>query len=245
MLNKDGNVGNAPSMTRWPEKFLFLFPVFWIISCHFLSFKSKHEWFYWCAFRSIKSAVAALSKPWVFVLILHSQGSVSSSSPADGPTEAQTGGQTAGGEKGGQGAFVCLCDSRRLTICGLHGTGVVIVAPRNASHRGHLGPLCVTRGAFRQPRHIGGRWVVICSERGVGRLKVTRLMQSELKSHSCTQIWQLGFAFFPRVYAAWHQLHSLWCYLHSIFRRWRVLVFCAGLQTKCSEPKKIGYSVTC
>lgn len=85
-------------------------------------------------------------------------------------TKALTDGRAAGErEKGGYCVFhVCLCDSRKLTICGLHDTGVVVVAPGNASHRGHLGPLCVTWGAFRQPRHIGGRWVVICSERGVG-----------------------------------------------------------------------------
>lgn len=98
----------------------------------------------------------------VFVEILGtcSQGQTAAwCSLTDRLTKALTDGQAAGErEKGGYCVFhVCLCDSRKLTICGLHDTGVVVVAPGNASHRGHLGPLCVTRGALRQPRHIGGR----------------------------------------------------------------------------------------
>lgn len=79
---------------------------------------------------------------------LHSQGqSAACCSLTDRLTKVVTDGQTAGGEgeKGGYCVLhVCLCDSRKLTICGLHDTGVVVVAPGHASHRGHLGPLCVT-----------------------------------------------------------------------------------------------------
>lgn len=112
-------------------------------------------------FRSIESAVSALSKPCVWGLILEQLAPVRLT---DRLKRRQTDRQQE--EKEGKGRLL-----RKLTICGLHDTGVVVVAPGNASHRGHLGPLRVTRGAFRQPRHIGGRWVVICSERGCWELK--------------------------------------------------------------------------
>lgn len=84
-----------------------------------------------------------------------------------GRTEGQTAGET------GKGRRRCVCVwAKKLTICGLHDTGLMVVAPGNASHRGHLGPLRVARGALRQPRHIGGCWVVICGEWGVWGLNI-------------------------------------------------------------------------
>lgn len=67
----------------------------------------------------------------------------------------ETEGQTAGEKgKGEVTMFLSVCVSKKLTICGLHDAGVVVVAAGNASHRGHLGPLRMKRGAFRQPCHI-------------------------------------------------------------------------------------------
>lgn len=125
-------------------------------------------------FRSIKGAVGASSNfICVFVEILETCTvklcqQLAAVWLTDGLQRWQTDRQQERGRREVTAFHVCLCESRKLTICGLHDTGVVVVAPGNASHRGHLGPLRVTRGAFRQPRHIGGRWVVICSERGVG-----------------------------------------------------------------------------
>lgn len=92
-------------------------------------------------------------------------GRVSHQGQAD---EWEEEGQTAGGDQeGGVGSDgVLVKPAKKLTICGLHDTRLVVVAPGDASHRGHLGPLRVARLALRQPRHIRGRRVVICGEWG-------------------------------------------------------------------------------
>lgn len=74
-------------------------------------------------------------------------------------------GRKDGQEEEAGGAFL-VERVKKLTVAGFHDTCLVVAPPGDATYRGHLGPLRVARRALRQPRHIGGRRVVICDEWG-------------------------------------------------------------------------------